>query len=143
MIGNFRSFGDSVAWALGLAACCCAAQGFANSTPMRTVPVLPLGYPESPFVLRFTASELEMQHRWSDRVDAVVISRDAAPAIRTGADALLATLRRLGLGPAALVELDANVPDLSETLRGKHFIVLGTPKSCPFTAELCARGDWR
>ncbi len=97
------------------------------SERMRCVPVLPLGYPESPFVLRFTPEELQAQPVWSSRIDAIVLARNASAPIRTGAEALRSTLGKLGLGDASLVELDPGERTLPATLKGERMIVLGEP----------------
>jgi hypothetical protein len=94
---------------------------------MRCVPSLPLGYPESPFVLRFNPEELRAQPVWSNRVDAILIPQEAAPAVRTGAKALRTTLANLGLGSAVLVEMDPTCESLPENVRGEHLIVMGCP----------------
>ncbi len=97
------------------------------SEPMRSVPVLPLGYPESPFVLRFTPEELAAQPVWSDRIEAIVIAGNASAPIRTGAEALRFALVKLGLSNGALVELDPDQKTLPATLPRGRIIVLGVP----------------
>ena len=109
------------------------------SERMRCVPVLPLGYPESPLVLRFTPEELQAQPVWSSRIDALLISRDAPAPIRTGAEALRSTLSKLGLGDATLVECGPDQKSLPSTLEGKRVIVLGVPEQFGLAAALVER----
>jgi hypothetical protein len=95
------------------------------SEPMRCVQALPIGYPESPFVLRFSPEELKAQPVWSTKIEAIVIAKDASAPIRTGVGALRSSLTQLGLGDVAVVELDPRQQTLPATLKGGTAIVLG------------------
>ncbi len=106
---------------------CAVGHAYDYSEPMRCKQVLPLGYPESPFVLRFSSEELKAQPIWSRQADAIVIANNASDAIRTGAEALRSTLTKLGLGDATVVEVDSAQAALPATFKGKRVIVLGVP----------------
>lgn len=110
--------------------------GYDYSEPMRCVPALPLGYPESPFVLRFTPEELRAQPIWSSRIDAILIARDAPAAVRTGAEVLRSTLTKQGLGDVSLVELNSSEKTLPSTLKGERVIVLGETGKFALAAAL-------
>ncbi|MBP8256187.1 MAG: hypothetical protein KAX37_02595 [Opitutaceae bacterium] len=97
------------------------------SEPMRCVQALPIGYPESPFVLRFTPEDLAAQPVWSTQIEGIVMAKDAPDSIRTGAGALRSTLTQLGLGDVAVVELDPGQQTLPPTLPGERMIVMGEP----------------
>jgi len=109
------------------------------SERMRCAPVLPLGYPESPFVLRFTPEELQAQPVWSSRIDAILIARNAPAPIRTGAEALRSALVKSGLGDSSLVELDPDQKKLPSTLKGERVIVLGVPGQFALAATLAEK----
>lgn len=112
------------------------ARAYDYSEPMRCVQALPLGYPESPFVLRFSPEELLAQPVWSRQVDAIVMAKSAPGPIRIGAKALQDTLKKSNLGPALLVELDPDRQELPETLKAERVIVLGTPQESGLVATL-------
>ncbi|MBX7121446.1 MAG: hypothetical protein K1X42_04890 [Opitutaceae bacterium] len=112
-------------WLFGLI--CGVGWTYDYSEPMRCVQALPIGYPESPFVLRFTPEELAAQPVWSDRIEAIVIAGNASAPIRTGAEALRFALVKLGLSNGALVELDPDQKTLPATLPRGRIIVLGVP----------------
>lgn len=97
------------------------------SEPMRCVQTLPLGYPDSPFVLRFTREELQAQPIWGDRVEAIVIADNASAPIRTGAETLRSALVKLGLSNGVVVEVDPGRKTLPATLPDGRIVVLGAP----------------
>ncbi len=117
------------------------AAGYDYSEPMRCVSVLPLGYPESPFVLRFGPEELQSQPIWGSGVDGIVISTEAEPPIRTGAEALRSTLRRLGMGEAALIEVEPTESTLPATITGDRVIILGVPGRFALATALANQAD--
>jgi hypothetical protein len=118
---------------------CGLGQAYDYSEPMRCISALPLGYPESPFVLRFTPRELQGQPIWGSHLDTIVIADNAPPSIRTGAEALRSTLTKLGLGPVSMMELDSTQAMLPATITGKNMIVLGVPEQFAL-AESLAKG---
>jgi hypothetical protein len=106
------------------------------SEPMPCVDRVPLGYPESPFVLRFSSEELRRQPIWSTQVDAIVISGNAGNPVRIGAEALRAMLVSQRLGQAKVVELDHSLNALPSSLERGNVIVLGTPGAFSLVSKL-------
>ncbi len=124
---------------VGLALVSGDARAYDYSEPMRGVEVLPLSYPESPFVLRFSPEELQAQPIWSDRIDAIVIARNASAPIRTGAEALRAALSKCGLGEVSVVELAGDQAALPGAMKAERVIVLGVPGQFALAATLAGQ----
>lgn len=112
------------------------ARAYDYSEPMRAVEVLPLAYPVSPHVLRFSPEELQAQPIWSKRIEAILIAMNASTPVRTGAEALRAALVKCGLGEVSVVEVANDQATLPGRMKAGRVIVLGVPGQFALAATL-------
>ena len=96
------------------------------SERMQGEAILPLAYPDRPFVLRFSRDDLLQQSIWSTKVGDIVIAKSSPNCVRVGAEALRKSILSLKLGTPSIIEIDANAEEFDENTTGRDLILLGT-----------------
>ncbi len=101
--------------------------------------VLPLAYPDRPFVLRFSRDDLLEQPVWSTRLDAIIIPKSSPACVRVGAEALRQSVLALELGQPGIVEIDADTDKLELTTAGGDVVLMGTMSGSRLVASLAQK----